>query len=102
VTAGAAVLAALALPAAASANTPATLYQATLDGSTTFTEVYSGAGGDSWTTAATIGLNGTTPVTGATAATGDVWIPNGAVGSTPSTLATNPNSRTHPLAYFAV
>lgn len=80
------VTAGLALPASASASTPATLYQANLAGSLTFQSVQSGNDG-SWTTTASFPLNGTTEPgasnpDGTNPADTDLWIPQGSVGAT--------------------
>lgn len=75
-------VAGLALPAIASASTPATLYQAQLTGSMTFKAVQSGTIG-SWTVTATVPLNGTSSAfPHETAAEQDVWIPTASVGAT--------------------
>ena len=74
---------ALALPSAAAANAPATLFQADLSGTMTLQNVESG--GASWTTTATFPLNATTkagsPDLSTNPAMSDVWIPTGSIGA---------------------
>jgi hypothetical protein len=74
----------LALPAAASANAPATLFQADLSGTMTMQNVESGPDA-SWTTTATFPLNGTTKAGSGYESTNpaqsDIWIPTGSIGA---------------------
>jgi len=77
-------MAALVLPSAASANTPATLFQADLSGTMTFQSTEAGPDGN-WTTTATFPLNGTTKAGSGYESTNpadsDVWIPTASLTS---------------------
>jgi hypothetical protein len=77
-------MAALALPAAASANTAATLFQADFTGTMTLTNTEAGPDAN-WTTTASFPLNGTTKAgsgyLNTNPALSDIWIPTGSIGA---------------------